>query len=170
MKLKADAVIKNINGTTWLATVVDNRNVEELQKILRHEDVTIEVYKTKKPRSLTSNSYAWTLIYKMAHKVNSTDEEVYLQMLERYGAKDYVAAPENSEEILKRAYKVVVPIKECMLNNTKAMTFKLIRGSSTYCQVEMNRFIEGIVEECKLLNIEVLPPKEVARLIEMMEG
>ena len=169
MKLKLKPFIKQIKGINWLVSEIPSQYVPDLEKVLKHDDITVEITKTKKARSLTSNSYCWVLINKMAHKLKSTDNEVYLQMLERYGAKDYVAAPIGSEEILKRAYKVVIPIKECILNDTKAMTFKLIRGSSTYCQVEMNRFIEGIISECKLLQIETLPPEEVRRLINMME-
>lgn len=170
MKFKCKPFIKTIKDINWLVSEIPSRLVPELEKILQNEDIVLEVSKAKKPRSLTSNAYCWVLINKMAIKIKSTDEEVYLQMLERYGSKDYVAAPSESEEILKRAYKIVIPIKECTINNNKATTFKLIRGSSTYDQVEMNRFIEGIISECKVLNIETLPPREVERLIKLMEG
>ena len=171
MKFKSTPqIITTKNGMVFANIEIPKPYVDELNKVLKHNDITVEIYKTKKPRSLTSNAYCWVLLSKLAVVAKSTDEEVYIQMLERYGPRDIIAAPLESEPILKKAYKVVRVINECTINNTKAVTFKLIRGSSTYDQSEMNHFIEGIISECKLLNIEVLPPKEVARLIEMMEG
>ncbi len=170
MKFKADAVLKEINGTTWLATVVEPRNVDEVKKVLKHDDVTIEVYKTKKPRSLTSNSYAWALIHKLAPILRTTDDEVYKELLLAYGPKEYAAAPKEAEGILAKSFKVVEAIKECQVNERKMVTYRLVRGSSTYTQEEMTVFIDGLVSECKKQNVEVLPPHEVARLIEIMEG
>ena len=49
------------------------------------------------------------------------------------------------------------------------MTFRLVTGSSLYNSKEMSTFIEGIIYECKKLNIETLQPDEIKRIIDMIE-
>jgi hypothetical protein len=53
-----------------------------------------------------------------------------------------------------------------MINNTPAVTFRLIRGSSTYDSLEMSVLINGIVEEAKQLGIETMTPNEIAELVQ----
>jgi len=171
MKLETKFIgLKEINGVKWLyCELQENNNFEEIQNVLKNEKVkVVDLDYVKKKRSLTSNSYSWTLVNKIAIKLRTTDDEIYLQMLERYGTKEFMAGPTEAEYILKKSFKIVIPIKECVINDTKATTFKLIRGSSTYDQFEMNIYIEGVVSECKLLGIETLPPEEINRLIKLM--
>jgi uncharacterized protein YgiM (DUF1202 family) len=140
--------------------------VDDLNKLCESDKLkTIEIKVYKEKRSLDSNAYCWTLLNKIAKKLSTTDEEVYIQMLKRYGAKDYIAAPKESEEILSRVYKIVEPVKDCMINNTKAVTYRLIRGSSSYDVTEMSQLINGVVEEAKALGIETATTEELNKLI-----
>lgn len=171
MKIKQKPLIfKAKSNQTFACIEIPNQYVDELNKIMKHDDITVEIIKTKVKRSLSANAMAWSLIHKMATKLNTTDEEVYIELLRSYGRKDYVAAPVDAEEILKRNYKIVEQIKECTVNDKKAMTFRLVTGSSLYNSKEMSTFIEGIIFECKKLNIETLPPDEIKRMIDMIEG
>jgi len=163
-------IITTANGMVFANIEIPKPYVDELNKVLKHDDITVDVSKTKVKRSLTSNSYAWSLIGKLAPILRATDEEVYIELLIAYGTKEYVAAPVEAEEILKKSFKVVEPIRECQVNDVKMMTYKLVRGSSTYTQQEMCVFIDGLVSECKKQGVEVLPPAEVERLIKLMEG
>lgn len=146
------------------------KDVNEINKLIESDKLkTIELKQFREKRSLDSNAYAWQLMDKIAKKLGSTDEEVYITMLKRYGAKDYIAAPKESEYILKRVYKIVEPIKDCMINSTPSVTYRLIRGSSTYDQSEMGKLIDGIVDEAKTLGIETMTPNEIAGLIAKWE-
>lgn len=126
--------------------------------------MTIKYHREK--RSLDANAFAWVLIDKIAKKLGSSDDEIYTEMLRKYGIKDYVAALPQAEEVLKKVYRVVEPIKDTNINGTPAKTFKLVRGSSTYDSLEMSQFINGIVEEAKALGIEILTPDELNQMLE----
>lgn len=125
-----------------------------------------EITYHREKRSLDANAFAWALIDKIAKKLGSSDDEIYTEMLRKYGIKDYVAALPQSEEVLKKVYRVVEPIKDTNINGTPAKTFKLVRGSSTYDSLEMSQFINGIVEEAKALGIETLTPDELSQMLE----
>jgi len=141
--------------------------VNELNKmIISNELKTIVIKKFKKKRSISVNAYMWVLINKMAIKLKSTDEEIYIEMLKKYGTRDYVAALETAEPILKRVYKIVEPIKDSTINDVKSKTYRLIRGSSTYDVEEMKILVDGVVFEAKELEIETMTPNEINQLIE----
>jgi hypothetical protein len=169
-KFKTGNVALLSDGTVGLLVNLPGgykKDLNELSKLIESDkEKTLEVKLYRQKRSNDSNSYCWVLIDKIAKKLNSTDEEIYTNMLRRYGSKDYIAAPKSSEEILRRAYKIVEPIKDCMINNTPAVTFRLIRGSSTYDSLEMSVLINGIVEEAKQLGIETMTPNEIYELMQ----
>lgn len=48
-------------------------------------EYALTVKKHRKARSLNANAYAWVLIGKIAEKLQTDNESVYLTMLERYG-------------------------------------------------------------------------------------
>lgn len=124
--------------------------------------MTIKYHREK--RSLDSNAFCWKIMSEIAKKLATTDEEIYIQMLKKYGIRDYVGALPEAEETLKRVYKIVEVVKDCEINGKPAKTFKLIRGSSQYDTKEMSDFIKGVVEEAKELGIETLTPDEIAEM------
>lgn len=46
---------------------------------------TAKLGEKRQKRSLDANAYAWVLMGKIAEKVGTCKDDVYLQMLERYG-------------------------------------------------------------------------------------
>ena len=146
------------------------KDVNEINKLIESDKLkTIELKQFKEKRSLDSNAYCWVLIDKIAKKLGTTDEEVYIKMLKRYGTKDYVAALEDAKPILEKVYKIVEAISDCSINDKTGKTFRLIRGSSTYDSLEMSQLINGIVDEAKTLGIETATPNEIAELMAKWE-
>lgn len=155
-------------GKPFLLLHLHQPLAENAQILVESEDITkvVEIYAEKKKRSLTANSYMWLLLNKLAIKLNTTDEELYLDFLRKYGTKDYIAAPIESEEILKRMYKIVEVVKDCTINSTKAVTFRLIRGSSKYDSKEFSILLDAVVEECKSQGIETETPEKLKLLLD----
>jgi len=172
MKLNfTDGNLSRFNNGDWGLMLIipksESHMMESLEKVVDDDKAkTIEIKHFKEKRSLDANAMLWVLLDKMAKKLNSTDEEIYISMLKRYGAKDYIAAPKESEEILKRVYKVVEVVKDCVINDTQAVTYRLIRGSSTYDTLEFSKLLDGVIGECKELGIETMTPDQIERLIE----
>ena len=170
---KTGNVSTYLNGDIGLLINLSSSNKEyinELNKLLesdKEKTVEIKIYREK--RSLSANAYIWTLLDKIAKKLGTTDEEVYIQMLHRYGTKEFVAGTKEMEDSLRLICKIVEPIRDCMINSTEGMTYKLIRGSSTYSVTEMQKLIEGTIDEAKALGIQTMTPNEIEKLIEEWE-
>lgn len=173
-KFKEGMITALPNGEFVFTSVLPseyNENIEKLNKIVQSENLKVlDVGLHKDKRSLNANAYLWTLIHQMAQKLGRTDEEQYIHMLRDYGQKEYYGSVEGAEPYLKKVYKVVEPIGDCMLNSTKGVTFRVIRGSSTYDSKEFSVLLDGVIQECKNLGIETMTPNEVARLIKEMEA
>ena len=91
-------------------------------------------------------------------------------MLGKYGVHGFVAGLPNMEDFIRTTCKIVEVIKDCKINNTDGITYKLTIGSSKYDTMQMSKFIEGIVSDCKELGIQTMTPNEIAELVSKWEG
>ena len=127
-------------------------------------DISIEKHKTR--RSLSSNAYCWVLLQKIAEKINSTKEEVYIQMLQRYGQFGYLVVRESIIPKIKTQFPIIKEFEKINVGKDgEGVQIQAFFGSSTYNQVEMNVFLNGIVSEAKELGIETLTPQELESMI-----
>ena len=127
-------------------------------------DLRLTVRRWKEKRSLDANGYLWALLTQMALKLNSTKEEVYEEMLDRYGV-------EYRDE---DGGMVVVGVKKG-LDMKKAGHWKhyrdddctywyLLKGTSEYDTAEMSAFLDRVIEEAKELGIDTATPDELERM------
>lgn len=132
--------------------------------------LTVMVKKYRKKRSLDANAYSWVLLDKMAKVIGSTSEEIYEEMLRRYG---YPLYDEDEKPViisLKSGIDIsaldihLKLIGEGHVQDKLFKHYKVIRGQSTYDTKEMSTFIDGIVSEAKELGIETLTPYELERM------
>ena len=132
--------------------------------------LTVTAKKYRKKRSLDANAYSWVLLDKMAKALGSTSEEVYEEMLRRYG---YPLYDEDEKPViisLKAGTDIsaldihLKLIGEGHVQDKLFKHYKVIRGQSTYDTKEMSTFIDGIVSEAKELGIETLTPTELERI------
>ena len=140
---------------------------EELVRWLWNQDreKVFEIKEHKEKRSLTANAYAWSLIGKIADALRTSKDEVYLDMLKRYGQSEMVSVVSSID--VTGYFKYYEPIATTMLQGKEFTHYKIFKGSSEYDSREMAVLIDGIVSEAKDLDIETLPPDEVERLKEM---
>lgn len=127
-------------------------------------DLRLTVRRWKERRSLDANGYMWTLLTQMALILHTTKEEVYEEMLDRYGV------PYTDED----GSHVVVGVKKG-LDMKKAGHWKhykdddcaywyLLKGTSEYDTAEMSDFLDRVIEEAKDLGIETATPDELERI------
>lgn len=129
--------------------------------------LTVTAKKYRKKRSLDANAYSWVLLDKMAKALGSTSEEVYEEMLRRYGYPLY----DEDENPVIISLKAGIDISalgihlkligEGHVQDKLFKHYKVIRGQSTYDTKEMSTFIDGIVSEAKELGIETLTPEQL---------
>lgn len=134
---------------------------------LKHDQIyVVEIKEYRAKRSLNANAYAWMLIEKLSKVLRNSKDEVYELMLQRYGTllrdteENLIVIPtkgnlESNEKFhLKNIGKKYV-------NENQMNLFAVIKGSSEYNTKEMSEFIDGVVSECKNLDIETLTPQEL---------
>ena len=128
-------------------------------------DKLFEIKEHKEKRSLNANSYAWSLIGKIADILRTTKEELYIKMLEDYGQSILVPLPVGSNP--SGYFRYYEYLQTSQINGKDADWYKVIKGSSDYDSKEMSILIDGIISEAKELGIETLPADEIKRLKEM---
>lgn len=146
-------------------TVNEAAAINDINSIKDCDCLSIKAAKYRKKRSLDANAYCWVLLSKIAEIAESSKEEVYEEMLQKYG---YIYQDEDG-------YITVTVKAEVDMNkiaghwkfykgNGKFSSYLMIKGSSEYDSAEMAKFIDRIIEEAKELGIETLPPAELERM------
>lgn len=126
-------------------------------------EVTIKRYREK--RSLDANAYLWALVTKIANALRESKEDIYFDMLKRYGQGGAVSVEQKYAEDFKRSYKYNEYLGASDLNGKTFEHFRFWVGSSEYDTEEMSILIDGVVYEAKNLGIETMPPEELKSLL-----
>ena len=139
----------------WLA----NR---ELVLEMDSPTIGVEIKRKYKKRSTDANAYCWVLIGKLADKLGTDKDIVYLIMLERYGQGGIVKIKNKDAAAFKAMTKYYREHET--LTEENATYYRFWVGSSRYSTKEMSIFIDGIISECKEQGIDTMTPAEIERL------
>lgn len=145
---KADEVIK------WLL----NQDREKL----------FEIKPYRQKRSLNANAYAWVLINEMANVLRTSKDEVYQEMLKRYGQSKVISVLSDID--ISRFVKYYEEIGKGHVEGKEFTHYRCFIGSSEYDSREMAILIDGIVDEAKELGIDTLPTTAVERMKALWQG
>lgn len=150
---------------TFVVSKEEQSIVEPLNALLTDDKVKmVQIDHYKQKRSLNSNSYAWALITQIADVLRASKEEIYLQMLKRYGQSSVVSVIEEAAEVFEKSVKYCERFGESELNGKKFIHFKVYMGSSEFDSKQMSIFLDGIISECVPLKIPTMTPAELQRL------
>ena len=157
---------------TWLCVKTSRREATKACEEAKGKTFEVTLQKERKRRSLDSNAYAWLLIGKLAAKLNVPPEEIYRQYIPDIG--DIYTIVPVKEDILDHWDKVWC--KGHIGRMTRDMgpckafsgyhNVMCYYGSSDFDTKQMSRLIDLIVEDCKLQDIETLPPETLAMMNE----
>lgn len=135
-------------------------------------DLVIKEHREK--RSLDANAYCWVLIGKLAGKLGISPEDVYRHYIPDV-AGNYAIVPVKEDRLahwdriwcsdhLGRMTKDMGP---CRAKNMEGYhNVMSYFGSSDYDTKQMARLIDLIIQDCKVQDIETLPPDKLALLKE----
>lgn len=126
------------------------------------EKLSFKIDKYREKRSLNANSYCWKLIGEIADKVMSSKEEVYFEMLKRYGQSEMISVVSNIP--ITEYVKYCEKAGESTLNGKEFTHYKVYKGSSEFDTKEMSILIDGVVSEAKELGIQTETPEQIANL------
>lgn len=142
----------------------DARMAYERLKNCDNLDITIKKHRNK--RSLDANNYMWLLLSKLAAVLHTTKEELYYQMLERYGTFYYLPVEEGKEEGIQKVFRIVRDRGETILTTPSGKQvacrqLQCYKGSSLYDTKEMSMLIDGVVQEAQDAGIDTITPTEL---------
>ncbi len=157
---------RSLDGKRLLLTFeVDAIAENQLEELKKQEKLCLRAVKFRKKRSLDANAYAWVLMSKIAEITQSSKEEIYEEMLQRYGS--YY---QDENGYIVGTFPIHVDISKIeghwkrYKENGKFVSYLMLKGSSHYDTSEMSQFIDHILEEAKELGIETMPPEELRRM------
>lgn len=153
-----------VTGTPFITFAV-NEKAELMHGYDALKDVellTIEAKPLRKKRSLNANAYAWKLITDIADVIRASKEDVYLQMLKRYGQSELISALSNIK--ISDYVKYYEEAGESTLKGKLFKHYRVYKGSSEFNTREMSILIDGIVADAKELGIQTEPPEEIEKI------
>ena len=113
-------------------------------------------------RSKDANSALWHLIGEMAVKLRTTKQELYRELLKRYGVFTHLVVKKDAVKSLERLWNgCVVELGEIpMRNNQVGVQLQAYYGSSTYDTKQFARLLDGTISEAEEMGIHLISPKD----------
>lgn len=132
-------------------------------------DLSLKEHRQK--RSLDANAYAWVLIHKLAAAMGLPPAEVYRNAIRGVG-DNYtpMCVREQDVERFTRSWQknglgwLVDSLGASQVPGCRNLA--AYHGSSTYDTKQMARLIDNLIQDCKALDIETLPPDKLELLKE----
>ena len=121
-----------------------------------------EIKEKKKKRSLTANSYYWSLLNQLANVMRMDNQECHFLMLKRYGQYEVVSI--RSDVSLHDYFKYYEEIGKGTVNGKEFTHYKIYKGSSQMDSKEFAILLDGVRSECEEVGIPTLTPSEIAQL------
>lgn len=149
-------------------TVTVQQDFREQFEQLRDSEVSIEIKRFHKRRSLDANAYAWVLIDKIAVATSVDKAEVYRQAIRSIGGVSEILCVQNAAlEKFRAAWEQngIGWQTDTMPSKLEGCTNVIVYyGSSTYDAQQMALLIDYLIQDAKSLGIETMSPAELQRL------
>lgn len=136
--------------------------------MLKDSKLSIKAVKYRQKRSLDANAYLWVICTKLAEIHQTSKDEIYEQMLQKYG----VLYQDEEDNYIIVTLKADIDTSKLeghwkyykSSEDGKFKSYLMIKGTSLYNTSEMARFIDMVVQEAKEEGIETLTPAELERM------
>lgn len=126
------------------------------------KDKIYEIKEKKRKRSLTANSYYWSLLNQLASTMRMDNQECHFLMLKRYGQYEVISV--RSDIDLQGYFKYYKEIGHGTVQGKDFCHYKIYKGSSQMDSKEFSILLDGVRSECEEVGIPTLTKTEVERL------
>ncbi len=133
---------------------------------LNGKELEITVKPFRKKRSLDQNSLLWAILGKIADKNRACKDDIYLEMLKRYGQGGVIKVRKQDEETIIRSFDYYEEHEKLYTDDEKY--YRVWVGSSKYNTEEFSILLDGVVSEAKEIGIE-LTSLEQQSLLDFVE-
>jgi hypothetical protein len=164
-QVSSDFIAKSIGLS--LSTKDDIKTLHnELHKLATDKiEVTVEIKKFRKSRSLDANAMFWKICGEIAGVLRTNKDDVYLEMLSSYGVYTHVVVKPNMVERVKQEWRTVRELGEVTINGQTGIQMQCFFGSSTYDSKEFAILLDGVISEAKELGISVMDESDKMLLL-----
>ncbi len=137
---------------------------------LKNGEVSVEIKKYFKRRSLDANAYCWTIIDKIAEKTGEKKSDIYRHAIKDIGGVSMIAVVENEAvNFLCKSWEgrgtgwMTEVTQNKKYKNCSNVT--LWFGSSVYDTRQMSALIDSVIQEAENLGIPTITDKEREKLL-----
>lgn len=137
---------------------------------LKGQDLSIEIKKAAKERSLNANAFCWTVCTEIGRAMNLSKEEVYRTAIKAVGVYTPVEVIVWDIETIRKRWEdhgtgwFVEVVDDA---GTGRKLIHLYYGSSTYTVDEMRVLIDWLLDQCQQMELRIpLSKKEEEELLE----
>lgn len=157
----------------------DARRIAESVK--QGKPYTVEIKEFRKKRTLDQNALYWSVLTQFARAMRMSNAEAHNRMLRDYGTVKrfgdkvaYVVLPDTDEverQTLEAETEHLKPTSQVKAGNDgmNYRTYMMLKGSSSYDTAEMTRLIDGLIDECEQVGLDVLS-EQTRSLLEDFNG
>lgn len=146
---------KNVITNKYEVTFEVDDNIENAQELAdQNKLLRIKATAFRQSRSLNANAMLWGLISIISDNTKQSKDNVYLELLRRYGKYEHVCVKEEAVASLRTIWRLVEELGPVQINNTQAVCCLCFYGSSTYDTKEMSKLIEGTISEIKEMGLQ----------------
>lgn len=164
-KIQAVALDFFTRKTTLTLVINEEQDLKNLYDELHDcERLKIKIDKWRNKRSLNANNYCWYLLTEIGNVLRVSKDDLYLQMLKRYGQSEIISVLAHIP--IGEFVKYCEEAGESTLNGKLFKHYKVYKGSSEFDTREMSIFLDGVVSEAKALGIQTGTERELSLLKE----
>lgn len=176
---KIKDISRGLDSEKFIVTLeVTDITLSELKKASEKNKLTISMKEWREKRSLDANAYYWKLLTEFSEVLRLPKSCAHNMMLRKYGQLELIGGQavripipdtvEAENTTLEAETYHIKPTSQVKagIDGVIYRTYVMLRGSSDYDTREMSVLIDGLVEECKALDIETLPPEQIERMME----
>lgn len=138
---------------------------EEINKIDPEKQYVVEVKQWRKGRSNDANAALWLILGEMAAKLRTSKDELYLEMLSRYGVFTHIIAKHNAAERFKSEWRAVKDLGEVTVNGKTGVQLQCYFGSSTYNTLEFSRLLDGTINDAREIGVNLISDADRALML-----
>lgn len=158
----------NRDGTQNITITVQTDFREEYDE-LADKEISVEIKKYNRKRSLDINSYCWVIIDKIAEKTKIKKTEIYRNAIKEIGGvSTIICVKDEAVDALCRNW--AEHGLGWMTEKTKSKihgctNITLWYGSSVFNSAQMNDLVNSLIQDAETLGIPTMTPDETEKLL-----
>lgn len=159
------------DGGVWLCCKI-KEDANARQFIMEKKDCLydLEIKQHREKRSLEANKYLWALLGELASVLRTTDKELYLSYVQKYGIYKQYCLTEDEYKTFKVVWekqgKAWPVVRADYSQDGERFEVHAYYGSSVYNSKQFSRLLDMVVEDCQKQGIETLSERELSILKE----